>query len=78
MALQSRGRRIGVLTLIQASSGRRHDEEDVRFSQVLADRIALTLDNAGLFSDLESVELRMDTVMGVLDEPVTITERAAA
>ncbi|HEX2388013.1 MAG TPA: SpoIIE family protein phosphatase [Solirubrobacterales bacterium] len=75
VALQSRGRRIGVLTLIQAWSGRRHDEEDVRFSQVLADRIALTLDNAGLFSDLESVELRMDTVMGVLDEPVTITER---
>ena len=75
VALQSRGRRIGVLTLIQAWSGRRHDEEDVRFSQVLADRIALTLDDAGLFSDLESVELRMDTVMGVLDEPVTITER---
>ena len=75
VALRSRGRRIGVLTLIQAWSGRRHDEEDARFSQVLADRIALTLDNAGLFSDLESVEMRMDTVMGVLDEPVTITER---
>ena len=75
VALRSRGRRIGVLTLIQAWSGRRHDEDDASFSQVLADRIALTLDNAGLFSDLESVEMRMDSVMDVLDEPVTITER---
>jgi serine phosphatase RsbU (regulator of sigma subunit)/PAS domain-containing protein len=75
VALRSRGRRIGVLSLIQSVSGRRHDEEDAKFSQILADRIALTLDNAGLFSDLESVEMRMDSVMSVLDEPVTITER---
>ena len=75
VALRSRGRRIGVLSLIQSTSRRRYDEEDARFSQVLADRIALTLDNAGLFSDLESVEMRMDSVMSVLDEPVTITER---
>ncbi len=75
VALRSRGRRIGVLTLIQAWSGRRHDDDDASFSQVLADRIALTLDNAGLFSDLESIEMRMDSVMDVLDEPVTITER---
>ncbi|MCB0876852.1 MAG: SpoIIE family protein phosphatase [Solirubrobacterales bacterium] len=76
VSLRSRGRRIGVLSLILASSGRRHSREDARFSRVLADRIALSLDNAGLFSDLESVEMRMDTVMGVLDEPVTITERS--
>ena len=75
VALRSRGRRIGVLTMIQSTSGRRYDETDARFIQVLADRIALTLDNAGLFSDLESVEMRMDSVMSVLDEPVTITER---
>jgi serine phosphatase RsbU (regulator of sigma subunit)/PAS domain-containing protein len=75
VALRSRDRRIGALTIIQASSGRRYDEDDVRFYEVVADRFALILDNAGLFSDLESVEMRMDTAMGVLDEPVTITER---
>ncbi|MFN8112694.1 MAG: GAF domain-containing protein [Solirubrobacterales bacterium] len=76
VALRSRGRRIGVLTLTQSISGRRQDEADAEFCQVLADRVALTLDNAGLFSDLESVEMRMDSVMSVLDEPVTITERS--
>jgi serine phosphatase RsbU (regulator of sigma subunit)/PAS domain-containing protein len=75
VALRSRGRRIGALTIIHASSGRRYGEDDVRFYEVVADRFALILDNAGLFSDLESVEMRMDTAMGVLDEPVTITER---
>ncbi|HET6830254.1 MAG TPA: SpoIIE family protein phosphatase [Solirubrobacterales bacterium] len=74
-ALRSRGRRIGALTLVRAWSGRRFDEDDVAFGRMLADRFALTLDNAGLFSDLESVEMRMDAVMEVLDEPVTITER---
>ncbi|MCL4287041.1 MAG: SpoIIE family protein phosphatase [Thermoleophilia bacterium] len=75
VALQSRGRRIGAMTLVRAWSGRRFDDDDVAFGRALADRFALTLDNAGLFSDLESVELRMDAVMAVLDEPVTITGR---
>ncbi len=75
VAMQSRGRRIGVLSLVQTGSGRRRGDGDLQFIEVLADRVALTLDNAGLFSDLESVEMRMDTVMDVLDEPVTITER---
>jgi serine phosphatase RsbU (regulator of sigma subunit)/PAS domain-containing protein len=75
LALRSRGRRIGALTLVRAWSGRRFDDDDVAFARVLADRFALALDNAGLFSDLESVEMRMDAVMEVLDEPVAITER---
>ena len=75
LALSSRGRRIGALTLVDAWSGRRHSREDVRFARVLADRIAVALDNAGLFTDLESVERRMDTVMAVLDEAVGIIDR---
>ncbi len=43
-----------------------------RFARVLADRVALALDSAGLFSDLQSIERRMDTVMGVLEEAVVI------
>jgi PAS domain S-box-containing protein len=74
LALSSRGRRIGALTLVGAWSGRRHSREDVRFARVLADRIAVALDNAGLFTDLESVERRMDTVMAVLDEAVGIVD----
>ena len=58
--------------MLAAWSGRRYTADDVRFAQILASRIGLALDNAGLFSDLESVERRMDTVMSILDEAVVI------
>jgi PAS domain S-box-containing protein len=73
LALSARGRRVGALTLVVTEdSGRRYSRDDVRFARVLADRVALALDNAGLFSDLQSIERRMDTVMGVLEEAVVI------
>ena len=70
--IRARDRNLGALTLISAWSGRRYDAGDVRFAQILASRIGLALDNAGLFSDLESVERRMDTVMSILDEAIVI------
>jgi PAS domain-containing protein len=75
VALVSRGRRVGALTLVSAWSGRGYSRDDVRFAHVLGDRVALALDNVGLFSDLQSVERRMDTVMKVLDEAVVIFDR---
>jgi PAS domain S-box-containing protein len=78
LPLVARGRSLGALTLITAGSGRGYRRDDVRFGRVLADRVALALDNAGLFSDLESVERRMDTVMAVLDEAVVIEDRSGA
>jgi PAS domain S-box-containing protein len=68
----ARDRSLGVLTLVSAWSGRRYSRNDLRFARILASRIGLALDNAGLFSDLESVERRMDTVMSILDEAVVI------
>ena len=70
--LRARDRNLGALTLVTAWSGRRYSAEDVRFAEILASRIALALDNAGLFSDLESIERRMDTVMSILEEAVVI------
>lgn len=70
--IRARDRNLGTLTLVTAWSGRRFSAEDVRFAEILASRIGLALDNAGLFSDLESVERRMDTVMSILDEAVVI------
>ena len=72
--LISRNRRIGALTLVQAWSGRRQDEQDAQFARVLGGRAALVLENAGLFSDLESIEQRMDVVMDVVDEAVTVND----
>ena len=73
--ISSRDRNLGALTLFSAWSGRRYTGDDVRFAQIAARRMGLALDNAGLFSDLESVERRMDTVMSILDEVVTIHAR---
>jgi PAS domain S-box-containing protein len=70
--IRARDRNLGTLTLVTAWSGRRYSAEDLRFARILASRIGLALDNAGLFSDLESIERRMDTVMSILDEAVVI------
>jgi PAS domain S-box-containing protein len=72
VSLIARDRVLGALTTNVAWSGRHYTLEDVRFAQTLAGRVALVLDNAGLFSDLESVERRMDNVMSILDEAVVI------
>ena len=68
----ARDRNLGALTLISAWSNRVYRADDVQFAEILASRIGLALDNAGLFSDLESFERRMDTVMSILDEAVVI------
>ena len=54
--LRARGRPTGVLTVSVGPSGRRFDDSDVHFVSLLAGRVALALDNAGLFSELERSE----------------------
>jgi serine phosphatase RsbU (regulator of sigma subunit) len=53
VALRARGRVTGALTLGVAWSGRRYRPDDAGFARVLSGRVALALDNAGLFSNLE-------------------------
>jgi serine phosphatase RsbU (regulator of sigma subunit)/ketosteroid isomerase-like protein len=54
--LRARGRPTGMLTISVGPSGRRYSEADIHFVTILAGRVALALDNAGLFSDLERSE----------------------
>jgi serine phosphatase RsbU (regulator of sigma subunit)/ketosteroid isomerase-like protein len=56
VALNARGRVTGTLTLGVAWSGRRYRREDARFAWILSGRVALALDNSGLFADLEQAE----------------------
>jgi serine phosphatase RsbU (regulator of sigma subunit) len=56
VALRARGRMTGAITLGVGWSGRSFVEDDARFARVLSGRVALTLDNAGLFSELERAE----------------------
>src|SRR5436190_6247104 len=71
-SMTARGRSLGTLTMVTAWSKRRYGADDVRFAQDLANRIGLALDNSGLFSDLDSVERRLDAVMSMLDEAVVV------
>jgi hypothetical protein len=50
--LRARGEAIGALTLTLDASRRHYGADDAAFAHVLAGRVALALDNAGLFSDL--------------------------
>jgi serine phosphatase RsbU (regulator of sigma subunit)/ketosteroid isomerase-like protein len=54
--LRARGRATGMLTIGVGASGRHFGADDVHFASVLAGRVALALDNAGLFSVLERSE----------------------
>jgi serine phosphatase RsbU (regulator of sigma subunit) len=56
VALRARGEVTGALTIAVAWSRRRYRREDSRFAWILSGRIALALDNSGLFADLERAE----------------------
>jgi serine phosphatase RsbU (regulator of sigma subunit) len=56
VALNARGTVTGALTLAVAWSGRRYRRDDARFAWILSGRVALALDNCGLFADLERAE----------------------
>jgi serine phosphatase RsbU (regulator of sigma subunit) len=56
VALNARGRVTGALTLGVAWSRRRYRRDDARFAWILSGRVALALDNGGLFDDLERAE----------------------
>ncbi|MET0305766.1 MAG: SpoIIE family protein phosphatase [Solirubrobacterales bacterium] len=56
VALQARREVTGTLTISVAWSRRRYRREDVRFAWILSGRVALALDNSGLFADLERAE----------------------
>ena len=79
MPLRARGRRLGALTLLMTAGSRRnYDPEDLEFAKVLAGRAALALDNAGLFSELETIEAQLTAVLSTLAEAVTVQRTEGA
>jgi PAS domain S-box-containing protein len=71
--LRARGRAIGSMALmVTSTSGRSYDGDDLEFAKVLGGRVALALDNAGLFGELESLEAQQSAVLGSLAEAVTV------
>ena len=76
--LLSRGRSLGALTVVRIGDSPSLDVDEIEFVTALASRIGVALDNAGLFSDLESVERRMDSVMGNISEAVIVHDASGA
>jgi PAS domain S-box-containing protein len=70
--LRARGREIGALTV----AGRRYDRQARDFLAVLAGRVALALDNAGLSEELHTAEQRMQAILANLAEAVTVQDRS--
>jgi serine phosphatase RsbU (regulator of sigma subunit)/ketosteroid isomerase-like protein len=74
--LRARGKPTGMLTIgTRSHSGRHLGASDVHFASVLAGRVALTLDNAGLFSVLaraerERAEIAETLQRGLLPPPL--------
>jgi serine phosphatase RsbU (regulator of sigma subunit) len=64
--LRARRRTTGALTLGVAWSGRRYRADDERFARVLCGRVALALDNAGLFTDLNRSEQARTQIAEIL------------
>jgi serine phosphatase RsbU (regulator of sigma subunit) len=56
VALNARGKVTGALTIGVAWSKRRYRRDDAHFAWILSGRVALALDNSGLFDDLERAE----------------------
>ena len=74
--LRARGRALGALSLaLRAPVRRRYEEDDLEFARVLSGRAGLALDNAGLFTELETVEARLSAALGSLAEAVTVQDR---
>jgi len=77
--LRARGRRLGTLTVMATTqSGRRYDRQDVEFAKVLGGRAALALDNAGLYSELETTEAQLTAALSTLAEAVTVQHTEGA
>lgn len=71
--LRAGGRRIGTMTLaVGQVTRRRFRPDDHDFARVLGGRVALALGNAGLSTEVESLEARMTAALGSLAEAVTI------
>ncbi len=72
--LRARGRTLGALSCVVGRSGRAYGHDDLRFAEVLAGRIALALDNAGLSVQIAALERRLEATLAHLAEAVLVRD----
>jgi signal transduction histidine kinase len=66
LPLLARGHRLGVLTLVRGSSGRRFDPTDLTLAEDLAARAATALDNARLYRNIQEGDRRKSEFLAML------------
>jgi PAS domain S-box-containing protein len=61
-----RGKVLGVVTFIDAESGRRYDERDLAVAENLAHRAAIAIENARLYQEVRDADRRKDEFLAML------------
>jgi PAS domain S-box-containing protein len=64
--LTARGRTLGVLTIVSSTPGRRYDESDLRFVELVARRAAMAIDNARLYEEARVANQAKDEFLALL------------
>lgn len=72
--LMARDRILGSISLLRLKGGPSYTEADLRLVQELARRAALAIDNARLFSELQSAEARMEAVLAHVAEAISVND----
>ncbi|MBV8430943.1 MAG: SpoIIE family protein phosphatase [Solirubrobacterales bacterium] len=72
--LRARGKILGAFACGVGLSGRRYDVDDLRFAEVLAGRISLALDNAGLSRMVGELEQQLESTFANLAEAVIVRD----
>jgi PAS domain S-box-containing protein len=70
--LLARGRTLGALSLLRLGDCEPYAREDVGLANELAQRAALAIDNASVFSNLQGVERRLEAILANLAEAITV------
>lgn len=72
--LRTRERTLGAISTLRLGLAKPYDEEDLNLVCELARRAALAIDNARLFSELQSVEQRLQAILVNLAEAITVID----
>jgi PAS domain S-box-containing protein len=72
--LLARGRTLGALSLLRLGDSEPYAHSNLELACELARRAALAIDNARLFSEVRSVERRLEAVLVNLAEAITMTD----
>ena len=66
LPLKIRGRAFGAITFASAESGRRYSSSSLRFAQIIANRVAMTIDNTRLFAERKGAIETRDAILAIV------------